>query len=64
MKNFNHKPTQKEMRELWDSVTEFVAHYKPLCPESIWQVDSMRDGLYELAENACDIVGYYPYEEE
>ena len=64
MKNFNHKPTQKEMRELWDATTEWIALYKPSCGESIYQVDSINIASMELAANACDIVGYYPHEED
>ena len=64
MKNFNHKPTKEEMRELWDAVTEWIALYQPSCEESIYQVDKVQEGLPELGGRVCEVVGYYPYEEE
>lgn len=44
------------------AVKNWVQKYQPSCAESIYQVDRIQEGLHELAEQVCDIVGYYKEE--
>lgn len=52
------KPTQKQLERLWSAVESWIKEYEPNCPESLMQVDSINEGLPELAEAVCNIVGF------
>jgi hypothetical protein len=42
----------------------WILRYGPLCPESMMQVDSVREALPELGATVCGIVGYADIEED
>lgn len=48
-----------QLSELWEKCQNWIKKYKPLCAESIYQVDSISEGLFELGEVICSVVGYY-----
>ncbi len=52
-------PTQGQLAKLWIHCTEWVKKNKPRCAESIYQVDAVFTACPELAEDVCEIVGYY-----
>ena len=53
------QPTQKDLLHLWKVCSEWRNQHKPSCAESIQQVDSINLSCWELAENVCEVIGYY-----
>lgn len=56
-------PTEEETTNLWHACAIWRDQHKPRCAESIYQVDSVQEGLPDLAERVCDIIGYYDKED-
>jgi hypothetical protein len=60
----SQEPTIEQLAELWNLCQEFIKEYKPLCEESITQVEDTNLACPELVEKICNCVGYYKEEEE
>lgn len=46
-------------QKLLGAVRAWIEKHQVRCGESIYQVDSVQEGLYDLATECCEIVGYY-----
>lgn len=55
--------SKDQAERLYLAVCEWRDKHKPLCPESIYQVDKFTVASMELAEACCDIVGYSELDE-
>jgi hypothetical protein len=53
------EPTLDELLALYKACEAWRDQNKPLCAESIYQVDSVNLACPELAETICDIIGYF-----
>ena len=60
----NDEPSVKEMAALWNTCLNFVKKYEVSCPEAIYQTDRVLIAAPSLAEDVCNIVGYFPVEDE
>jgi hypothetical protein len=49
-------PTLDELLALYKACEAWRDQNKPLCAESIYQVDSVNSACPELAEAVCDII--------
>lgn len=63
-KQLNKNPTPEELKELWDATVKWIETYEPLSEESIYQSDRCQLNMHELVSEACDIVGYFPFEDD
>jgi hypothetical protein len=54
----NKNPTPEQMKKLWDECAAWVEKTKPYSAESIYQSDSVQEGMYDLTEIVCENVGY------
>lgn len=50
--------------ELYRLCKAWIDKNKVSCPEHIWQMDFMVAESQNLAENICNLIGYYDYGEE
>jgi len=57
-------PTVDQLSNLWNTCRKFIKKYKPLCPESIYQVDRISLACEEFVEEICNCVGYYDDDKE
>lgn len=59
LENPNDVQELEHLRILTNKLRDWIRRRQPRCEESLYQVDSVRDGFEELAEIVCDDLGYY-----
>lgn len=57
--HFNCHSCDDPNERLMRVVKAWINKYQPSCSESIYQTDRVQEGLHELAEEVCEIIGYY-----
>ena len=55
----NNEPTIQDLLQVYNLVVEFIEKHRLICPESIYQRDSVYEYAPELVEDLADVVGYY-----
>jgi hypothetical protein len=53
----NQGPQQRQ--QLWDLCRKWVKDNKVTCGESIYQVDSVQEAMYDLTTQICKLVGFH-----
>jgi hypothetical protein len=57
-------PTPEQAMKLWAACVAWVKSAKPICPESIYQTDSVILTFHELADVVTENVGFFPSEDD
>lgn len=58
------KPTQEQLKKLWDHAVKFVDDQKISCAEAVAQQDEVIINAYEFIEGVAETVGYHQYTED
>lgn len=57
------KPTQKELKKLWEHCAKFIRDQRVNCSEAVYQTDRVIENAYTFIEGVADIVGYHEEED-
>lgn len=48
-----------KQQQLWDICRKWIKDNDVTCGESLYQVDSVQEAMYDLATEICELVGYH-----
>lgn len=58
------KPTNKQLKALWDMVADFIEENEIGFAETIYQMDKISEVSLDFIYDLCETVGYYDDEDD